>query len=183
MSQQDKAKAVALSFHGDEGESKKQRPILILSWSSLGIHGEALKTKIPFAILHSSEFYYDPATKKNLTLQSIQQQWVRMMNACTNIQENCEGYSMWMVGGKGDWKFKKEWLQESRNYSTSQICRRCLADYDTKPWTDVGPNACWDSAADRLIAMETAVPENAPRLAEISWMYIHEVPYKRKMLM
>lgn len=48
--EQAKAKSVAISFHGDEGVSKRQRNILILSWSSLAIHGPSELTKFPFAV-------------------------------------------------------------------------------------------------------------------------------------
>ena len=43
--------------------------------------------------------------------------------------------------GKGDWKFKREWLEQSRHYSLGdKICPRCLAsalDGSAKPWSDV----------------------------------------------
>ncbi len=48
--EQAKSKSVAISFHGDEGVGKRQRNILILSWSSLAIHGPSELTKIPFAV-------------------------------------------------------------------------------------------------------------------------------------
>ena len=44
------SRAVAVSFHGDEGQTKKQKNILVLSWSSLGVHGASDKTKFPFTV-------------------------------------------------------------------------------------------------------------------------------------
>ena len=41
-------KAVAITVHGDEGQSKRSRNILIVSWSSIAIHGPSLHTKFPF---------------------------------------------------------------------------------------------------------------------------------------
>lgn len=48
VSQQDKA--VAISFHGDEGSGKRQKNVLILSWSSTAVHGKSELTKFPFAV-------------------------------------------------------------------------------------------------------------------------------------
>ena len=48
--QESKAKAFGISFHGDEGVGKRQRNILILSWSSLAVHGPSELTKFPFAV-------------------------------------------------------------------------------------------------------------------------------------
>lgn len=48
--------------------------------------------------------------------------------------------------GKGDWKWKREWLVEARNYNRSkkglggggEICRRCLCGSSPdKPWIDM----------------------------------------------
>ena len=48
--QESKAKAFGISFHGDEGVGKRQRNILILSWSSLAVHVPSELTKFPFAV-------------------------------------------------------------------------------------------------------------------------------------
>ena len=44
------ARAVGASFHGDEGEGKRKKNLLVLSWSSLAVHGPSEKTKFPFCV-------------------------------------------------------------------------------------------------------------------------------------
>ena len=50
---------------------------------------------------------------------------------------------MWYVAGKGDWKHRREWLQESRSHGNAagnllggEICRRCSAG-KTARWAEV----------------------------------------------
>ena len=43
-------KAIGCCFHGDEGQTKRQRNVLVLSWSSIGIHGKSEHTKLPFCV-------------------------------------------------------------------------------------------------------------------------------------
>ena len=50
LDEEQRCKAVAVTLHGDEGESKRSKNVLILSWSSIGIHGPSLKTKFPFCV-------------------------------------------------------------------------------------------------------------------------------------
>lgn len=45
-----RARAIAATFHGDEGEGKRGRNTLILSWSSIGVHGPSSLTKFPFCV-------------------------------------------------------------------------------------------------------------------------------------
>ena len=46
---QHRQQAMAISFHGDEGEAKKAKRQMILSWSGFGTHSPvAHKNKIPF---------------------------------------------------------------------------------------------------------------------------------------
>lgn len=44
-----KSKCVGCTMHGDEGQGKRLRNILVLSWSSIAIHGPSELTKFPFA--------------------------------------------------------------------------------------------------------------------------------------
>lgn len=47
---EDKSKAHAIAVHGDEGQGKKQRSVLVVSWSCLGIRSKnVLHYKFPFA--------------------------------------------------------------------------------------------------------------------------------------
>lgn len=44
-----KSKCVGCTMHGDEGQGKRLRNILVLSWSSIAVHGPSELTKFPFA--------------------------------------------------------------------------------------------------------------------------------------
>ena len=48
--EEDRAKAIAVSVHGDEGSGKRGKQVLLISISSLGIHGESMYTKFPFCV-------------------------------------------------------------------------------------------------------------------------------------
>ena len=43
-----RAKAIGISIHGDEGTGKRNRSVLILSWSSLAVSDVAMRSKYPF---------------------------------------------------------------------------------------------------------------------------------------
>ena len=104
--------------------------------------------------------------KTNLTLREIQREWVKQMNAAADhTRPGCAGFSVWLCGDKGDWKWKKEWLEEQRFYGRHMVCRRCLADMGPKLWSHMGPQALWDNPEDRAEASRTAVGEDAPTLA------------------
>lgn len=45
-----KKRAVGITFHGDEGQGKRHRNVLIMSWSSIAIHGPSLLTKFPYCV-------------------------------------------------------------------------------------------------------------------------------------
>ena len=47
-SEEEQRRCVAVSLHGDEGQAKRQRSTLVLSWSSLAVHGKSELTKFPF---------------------------------------------------------------------------------------------------------------------------------------
>ena len=67
----------------------------------------------------------------------------RSLNLC--MAEEPNPINLVYVAGKGDWKWKREWLQEPRHYSKAArsktgeglICRRCLCGTTEKPWLDV----------------------------------------------
>ena len=47
---EDQQRSVACSFHGDEGQGKRSRNVLILSWSSIAMTGPSEYCKFPFAV-------------------------------------------------------------------------------------------------------------------------------------
>ena len=58
---------------------------------------------------------------------------------------------MHYVVGKGDWKYKKEWLAETRFWSqgTSGICRRCFAKAGN--WADFVWMQDWNPSGESAI--------------------------------
>ena len=50
LSEELRSKAVAATFHGDEGQCKRSRNCLILSWSSIAVTGRSEVTKFPFCV-------------------------------------------------------------------------------------------------------------------------------------
>ena len=44
-----KARTVAVAWHGDEGQGKRNRSALVMSWSSLGVHRKSTHCWFPFA--------------------------------------------------------------------------------------------------------------------------------------
>ncbi|CAJ1351421.1 unnamed protein product [Effrenium voratum] len=74
------------------------------------------------------------------------------------------GYTLHYTCGKGDWKWRREWLEETRHYSkatrtandiSGQICRRCLAGTSDKPWLDF-TNLQFHNQADMQEAARTS---------------------------
>ena len=49
LSVEERRCAMACSLHGDEGQGKRKRNVLVLSWSSLAVHGPSELTKFVFA--------------------------------------------------------------------------------------------------------------------------------------
>ena len=44
------AHAVGATWHGDEGQGKRSKNLLVLSWSSIAVSGKSELTKFPFAV-------------------------------------------------------------------------------------------------------------------------------------
>ena len=42
--------AIAISIHGDEGQTKRGRNLLLISWSALAVSGESLYYKYPIIV-------------------------------------------------------------------------------------------------------------------------------------
>ena len=94
---------------------------------------------ICFEVVKSDRFAYSE-NGKNLTLECLQKHFVESMNACGQMNDPAlHGYTIHLCVSKGDWKHKKEWLQQSRHYSNvpGQICPRCLCNSQDKPWADL----------------------------------------------
>ena len=87
----------------------------------------------------------------------------RSLNKCARLEPS--RINIVYVGGKGDWKWKREWLQQSRHYGkaakTEQgiglICPRCFAGSAGKPWLDP-VHQRFNNAEDLAAACETSCP-------------------------
>ena len=105
-------------------------------------------------VIRSCHFAYD-SSGKNLTLEALQRAMVESFKKVSGPDNRHLPGSMSLhyVCGRGDWKWKTEWLQESRSYSNlrqdpsiqgGSFCRRCdcnsdlhsmhWADFDKMPW-------------------------------------------------
>ena len=105
-------------------------------------------------VLRSDKFAYDK-NKKNLTLQSLQREFVASMNKCSDPHgDGLQGYTLHCTVSKGDWKHKREWLEQSRHYSNSsgKICPRCLCEQN---WADMTES--FNNSDDLDLAAQSSV--------------------------
>ena len=45
-----KAASVAIMVHGDEGQGKRNKNVLVVSWSAMGIGNKTYQCRFPFAV-------------------------------------------------------------------------------------------------------------------------------------
>ena len=64
---------------------------------------------------------------KCLTMEALQSAVVESLSIAANpATAGIRGdATLQYCAGKGDWKFKKDWLSEKKDYSHSCFCRRC----------------------------------------------------------
>ena len=97
-------------------------------------------------VIRSVHFAYD-SKGVNLTLQALQAALVRNLQKCSDPATTVlpQKLTLHYVLGKGDWKFKAEFLREKRTYSNLKrksagigFCRRCesTSDLARKHWLD-----------------------------------------------
>ena len=88
-------------------------------------------------MIKSDHFYYNKDAV-NERLAGLQKALVDSLLKATD-PTRCNGHTLWVVMGKGDWKWRKEWLRQPRSYANSNglLCPRCLAGSPGKPWLDV----------------------------------------------
>ena len=97
-----------------------------------------------------------------MTLDCLQKALAQSLNMCNKPgNTSLQGYSLHLCIGKGDWKFRREWLQMERSYlnASGLICPRCLASGAAgteKPWLDPVKER-WNNTADLLLAQESRV--------------------------
>ncbi|CAK9057732.1 unnamed protein product, partial [Durusdinium trenchii] len=174
-----KAASAGIMLHGDEGQGKSSKSVLVISWSAMGIGGKTSQCRFPFAVMRACNYAYKDG--HNITLEALQNELVRSLNRC--ISENPCPLNLVYVAGKGDWKWKREWLQESRHYGKAAktsageglICRRCFAGSAGKPWLDI-QHERFNNAADLRDAAQTSCGQNIPLRRLCGWDQSMEVP-------
>ncbi|CAE7581449.1 unnamed protein product, partial [Symbiodinium necroappetens] len=118
--------AIPILIHGDEGQGKKDRNVLILNWHVLGVQtSSVLFRKFPIVIRGSNLAF--SSSGKCLTMEALQAAVVESLSIAANpATAGIRGdATLQYCAGKGDWKYKKDWLCEKKDYSHSQFCRRC----------------------------------------------------------
>ncbi|CAE7021764.1 Cpr, partial [Symbiodinium sp. KB8] len=148
--------------------------MLIISWSPLASSKESMYSKFPYCVIKSDFFHYDG--DKNVTLSHLQHDLVMSLNQCSD-KGNGLGATLHVVAGKGDWKWRKEWLQQTRFYGkvthgSHGICPRCFAAKND--WVDVKER--FNNDEDVARAQETAVGENIAMKQLSGWSCNMEVP-------
>ena len=116
-----------------------------------------------------------------MTLAQIQKEIVASLNQCAD-RSNAKklGATLHYVIGKGDWKWRVEYLRPSRYYgrvgssgSQEGLCSRCFAGKDT--WLDV-TNEAFNNQADIEAARLTAVGPTISMHQLSGWHCDMEVP-------
>ncbi|CAE7251022.1 unnamed protein product [Symbiodinium sp. CCMP2456] len=123
------------------------------------MHGDPFTTKFPFVVLKSDLMHYD-RDGENISMDHIQASLVESLNLLAD-PNNGLGFTVHVVAGKGDWKFRKEWLKQSRFYGNAcsgkdGLCQRCLASKTT--WLDPLYER-FNNTADLATARASAVGE------------------------
>ena len=111
----------------------------------------------------------------NVSLQHLQESLVESLSLCAD-KNNCLGFTLHIVSGKGDWKWRKDWLKQTRFYGNAAgrdgLCQRCLASKDS--WLDPLLER-FNNATDIQNARATAVG-NIPLRNLPGWQPEMEVP-------
>ena len=93
----------------------------------------------------------------NISLEHLQDTLVQSLNVCAD-RNNGLDFTIHVVSGKGDWKWRREWLKQTRYYGNAAgkdgLCQRCLASKNT--WLDP-VHERFNNAADLAAARPSAV--------------------------
>lgn len=161
MTPSQKGHAVPIAIHGDEGQGKKQRSLMVLSWSIVNHRKRhILLYKYPITTIRSINMAFS-SEGVNLTLMALQKALVENLQFAAE-PNNCplapgKDFTLQLAIAKGDWKFQASWLNEVRSYanhpSTSAdrpvFCRRCLCTANVnsnKHWLDMKDRGWFEPA-------------------------------------
>ncbi|CAE7214290.1 unnamed protein product, partial [Symbiodinium sp. CCMP2456] len=147
----------------------------VQSWSEHAYHFLVTVGKLErIHVIKSDFFHYNG--DRNITLEHLQADLVQSLNRCAD-KDNKLGATLHVVAGKADWKFRREWLQQTRFYGkvthgTNGICARCFAAKND--WLDVKEK--FNNDSDVALAQETAVGENIAMKQLSGWSCNMEGP-------
>ena len=94
-----------------------------------------------YQVIRSELFHYGPSGQ-NITLDNLPQHLAMSLQKANREHSTLAGgFTLHVVLGKGDWKFKREWLAQSRHYNNTNegMCPRCFASGragSPRPWLD-----------------------------------------------
>ena len=122
-----------------------------------------------------SDYFVVESSGKNITLQQLQQELVDSLNKAASM-DNPTGFTLHVVCGKADWKFRKDWLLSVRSYTKfannrEGLCQRCLATKDD--WLDI--KEAFNQPQKIQAALVNAVGDIALRNLQ-GWSSVMEVP-------
>ena len=124
-------------------------------------------------VVKSDLFFYEHGVNK--TLRELQKHIVDSFNKASYPAGDLS-FSMQCCIGKGDWKWRREWLEQSRHYNNVRpnsdnngagICPRCLAGANGVPWLD--PREAFNNPEHLALARDTAVGANIALHGLLGW--------------
>ncbi|CAE7660265.1 unnamed protein product [Symbiodinium microadriaticum] len=131
-----------VDFVGDSGNNRLSGPI---DW--VAFWKQVMK----------SDMMHLNADGDNISLEHLQDTLVQSLNVCAD-RNNGLDFTIHVVSGKGDWKWRREWLKQTRYYGNAAgkdgLCQRCLASKNT--WLDP-VHERFNNAADLAAARPSAV--------------------------
>jgi hypothetical protein len=152
------ATTVPIRVHGDEGQSHRKRPLLVLNWSSCLQHGDSWDSRLLIAVIPTGKCI--KAGRTNASAQALCRA-VAFSLTCLLDGEEPESLPPWLrrtgvhkatvagemraglVGVKGDGKFFKEFFPSVRGYNSNRVCRLCEAHKVHRILLFTDPDGAW----------------------------------------
>lgn len=180
-----RSQAVPVAMHGDEGQGKKSRSLMVLSWSIVNDRRKhILLYKFPICCIRSINFAYNE-TGENLTLLALQEAIVKDLQYAsqperTPLAKN-KPLTLQLCIAKGDWKFQSAWLSEVRTYANHPslpadrpvFCRRCLCSTNIDSnhhWLDMKERG-WFRPGEVSGVLDANIGSNIPCLVQVMFFY------------
>jgi hypothetical protein len=132
------ATTIPVRLHGDEGQSHRKKPMLVLNWSSALVHGDSWDTRLLITVIPTGKCI--KAGRTNASAQALCRA-VAFSLTCLLDGTEPDALPAWLrrpgahkaivagemraafVGVKGDGKFFKEFFPSIRSYNANRVCR------------------------------------------------------------